>query len=476
MQDHDDTAMLFDLVVIGGGSGGIATANRAALHGAKVALVEASRLGGTCVNLGCVPKKIMYCAGSIADAIREGDAYGFEGLPAPVLNWGRLKTKRDAYIHRLNGIYQSTLQKNGVTVLNGWARLLGENKVSVSLQDSGVQLLKGKHVVIATGSHGIIPADVPGHELGSTSDGFFAMEQQPESVAIVGAGYIGVELAGVLNALGSRVSMFTRKCGVLTHFDSMIQTSCTAHLAQSGVEMVCESTIEAVERAEGGLMIKYILNGVPKASGPYSSLIWAIGRAALVGDLGLDAAGVTLGKFGAIPVDEFQNVEGVPGLLAVGDVTGVHMLTPVAIAAGRKLADRLFGGRPHSKQDFSLIPSVVFSHPPCGVVGMTEDEAKVKFGADQVKTYVSTFNDLYYAMMPLMEDAAASDAFKVPTKHKLVCAGPDEKVVGLHIVGRGSDEILQGFAVAIKMGATKADFDRTVAIHPTAAEEIVTMK
>lgn len=477
--EADSSMPFFDLIVIGGGSGGIATANRAASYGAKVALIEASRLGGTCVNLGCVPKKIMYCAASIAETIREAPAYGFEGLPcSPILNWQKLKTKRDAYITRLNGIYQTTLQKNGVMLFNGWGKLLGDNKVSVtSASDSLTTILQGKNILIASGSEGIIPKNVPGADLGSTSDGFFALEEQPKRVAIIGGGYIGVELAGVLNGLGSNVSLFTRKCSVLTHFDEMLQAACTTNLEQAGVNMVCESAIEKVSKTAGGLQIDFTLNGVPKSQGPYDVVIWAIGRNAKVEGLGLEEAGITLNPMGAIDVDEYQNVGGAtPGLLAVGDVTGVHMLTPVAIAAGRKLADRLFGGKPEAKQDFDNISTVVFSHPPCGSVGMSEAEARQRFGSDQVKVYESIFNDLYYSMMPLYEDAHDLPYHKVPTKHKLVCAGPEEKVVGIHIVGRASDEIMQGFGVALKMGATKADLDRCVAIHPTAGEELVTMK
>lgn len=477
MSTSDSEMPLFDLIVIGGGSGGIATANRAASYGAKVALIEAKALGGTCVNLGCVPKKMMWCAASIAETIKEAPAYGFEGLPtSPKFNWAQFKTNRDSYIKRLNGIYKGNLEKNGVTLFNGWGKLLGNQQVSVSTAEDKEVRIKGKNILIATGSHGIIPKDVPGADLGSTSDSFFAYEQQPKSVAVIGGGYIGVELSGVLTGLGTKVSLFTRKCGVLTHFDSLLQATCTENLDHSDVDLVCETSISKVTRMDDGLYIDFIHNGVPKVKGPYDSLIWSVGRGASTDGIGLEISGVPMTRFGAIEVDEYQNVKGVPGLLAVGDVTGVHMLTPVAIAAGRKLADRLFGGKPDSKQDFENIPTVVFAHPPCGSLGMTEDEARAKFGSDQVKIYQSTFNDLYYAPMPLLAEAGDLPYHKVPTKHKLVCAGPEERIVGLHIIGRGSDEILQGFGVAVKMGATKADFDRCVAIHPTAAEELVTMK
>jgi len=467
----------FDLIVIGGGSGGIATANRAASYGAKVALIEASKLGGTCVNLGCVPKKIMYCAASIAETVKEAPAYGFMDMPSnPVIDWAKLKIKRDAFITRLNGIYKGNLAKNGVMLFNGWGKLIGDNKVSVT-NESSETVLESKNVLIAVGSEGIMPENIPGYDFGSTSDGFFHMPGQPKKVAIVGGGYIGVELSGVLNGLGTKVSLFTRKCGVLTNFDSTLQSACTANLTHSGVDLVCESAITQIQKKKDGMYIDFKFNGIDRVQGPYNALFWCIGRKAKLAGLGLETCGVTPNKFGAIDVDEYQNVKGGPnGLLAVGDATGVHMLTPVAIATGRKLADRLFGGQPKSKQDFENIPTVVFSHPPCGSIGMTEAEARKHYGSDAIKVYLSSFNDLYYSTMPLLDEAGDLPYHKVPSSHKLVCAGPEERVVGLHIVGRASDEILQGFAVAVKMGATKADFDRCIAIHPTASEELVTMK
>lgn len=470
---------IFDLVVIGGGSGGLASANRAASYGAKVALIEAKSLGGTCVNMGCVPKKIMYCASSIAETIREAPSYGFEGLPKnPVFNWQAFKVKRDAFIHRLNGIYENNLKKNGVNVFNGWGKLIGDNRVSVTPVDGGSPIVvQGKNVLIAVGSEGVMPSDIPGYELGMTSDGFFALEEQPKRVAIVGGGYIGVELSGVLNGLGSKVSLLTRKCSVLSNFDSTIQEACSSNLIGSGVNLVCLSQVCKVYKKDDGIYMDFHFAGEAKTCGPFDVLLWTIGRKPSSHGLGLEKAGIPTDSHGAIRVDEYQNIINGPlGNFAVGDVTGVHMLTPVAIAAGRKLMDRVFGGKSDAKQDFENIPTVVFSHPPCGSVGMTEEEARAKLGSDNIKVYTSTFNDLYYSMMPLVDDPVKPHIHKVPTKHKLIVSGPEERVVGLHIIGRASDEILQGFGVAVKMGATKADFDRCVAIHPTAAEELVTMK
>jgi glutathione reductase (NADPH) len=474
--------VLYDLIVVGGGSGGIAAANRAASYGAKVLLVEAKRLGGTCVNLGCVPKKIMWCAGSVADAIHLGPAYGFPELKSQSLSrfdWGGLKAKRDAFIKRLNGIYEGNLKKNGVTIVSGWGKLISPRKVSITPLDNEPEMVvEGKHVLIATGSHGIMPTGMPGVEHAICSDGFFALETQPERVAVVGSGYIGVELTGVFKALGSAVDMFIRTSRVLTHFDMTLQTHLTKNLRASGVKLFPESNITRIEKGTNGeVMVEYEENGSTLKAGPYDCILYAIGRAPMSAKLGLEACGVSLNANGSIPVDEYQNVLGAEGLHAVGDVTGVHMLTPVAIAAGRKLSDRLFGGKPDAKQDYELIPSVVFSHPPCGAIGLTEAEARAKYGSDAIKVYESTFNDLFYSMVPLVDDPAADEhVHKTPSVHKLVVEGPNERIVGLHIIGRGSDEILQGFGVAMKMGATKADFDRCVAIHPTAAEELVTMR
>jgi glutathione reductase (NADPH) len=446
----------YDYLVIGGGSGGLASARRAAQHGASVALIERGRLGGTCVNVGCVPKKIMWNAAAIAEALHDAKGYGFD-VSVARLDWARLKRGRDAYVARLNAIYGDNLEQDNVERVEGSAELIDANAVRV-----GEREITARHVLIATGSHPRVPA-VPGAELGITSDGFFDLAHQPERVAIVGAGYVGVEFAGVFRALGSRVTLFFRHPLPLNHFDPLIAEGVNEHLARAGVELVANGEPVRAERDADGRIGLTCAGGARFAD--FDCLVWATGRNPNVAGLGLERAGVRQDPMQHVLVDEWQNTN-LEGLHAIGDVTGCWMLTPVAIAAGRKLADRLFGGDLTAKLAYDDIPSVVFSHPPVGSVGLTEPEAKARFGADAVKTYVRRFTNIYHAVTE----------HRSTTFMKLVVGGAEERVLGIHVVGRGADELIQGFAVALRMGATKRDFDRTVAIHPTAAEELVTMR
>ena len=444
----------WDYLVIGGGSGGIASARRAARHGARVALVEAGRLGGTCVNLGCVPKKIMWNAASIAEALGDAEGYGFDVDPAG-FDWAKMKAGRDAYVERLNGIYARNLEGSGVTAIRGRATLLGPGEIEV-----GGQRHTAAHVLIATGGRPRVPA-VTGAELGITSDGFFGLERQPKRVAIVGAGYIAVEIAGVLSSLGSEVTLLLRHQELLRRFDVTLRETLMTEIAAHGINVMSCIHLERVERAaDGGLELCGSMG--EKLSG-VDALIWAVGRDPNTEGLGLGAAGVQTDEAGHVRVDEWQNTSAA-GVYAVGDVTGRWPLTPVAIAAGRRLADRLFGKQPDARLDYDFIPSVVFSHPPIGTVGLTEDEARDRWG-DAVKIHSSRFTNMYHALT----------ARRTASVVKLVTVGPEQKVVGVHVIGIGADEMIQGFAVAVRMGATKADFDRTVAIHPTAAEELVTL-
>ncbi|KAJ3112831.1 hypothetical protein HDU96_004132 [Phlyctochytrium bullatum] len=457
-------AKVYDFLVIGGGSGGIASARRAASYGAKVAVFENNRWGGTCVNVGCVPKKIMWNTAAIAEVLHEAKGYGFD-VEKKGFAWDALKTKRDAYIKRLNGIYTNNLSKDGVTIIDGTAKFVKPD----TLEANG-ELYTAKHILIATGSRAWIPNHPGAREFGITSDGFFELQTMPKKVAIAGAGYIAVELAGIFNALGADVTLYIRQNMFLRGFDPMIKESLMEEYKKAGVKVVCCSSITKVENLSNVAGTKNLtLHVLDKdtvttsvATG-FEELIWAVGREANVEPLNLEVTSIKRNNEGFIIADEYQNTDQ-PGVLALGDVCGIAMLTPVAIAAGRRMADRLFGNKPNSKLDYSNIPSVIFSHPTAGSVGLTEPEAREKY--EQVKIYTSKFTNMYYSMVDQ----------KQGTYYKLVCAGPEEKVVGLHIVGRASDEILQGFAVAVKMGATKADFDNTVAIHPTAAEELVTMK
>lgn len=444
----------FDLIVIGGGSGGLACAQRAVEHGARVAVVESGRLGGTCVNVGCVPKKVMWNASTIAHAIADAGGYGFD-LTLHGHDWAALKRGRDAYVARLNGIYGANLNRRGIELLRGRARLDGPHRAVV-----GGRVLEAPHLVVATGGAPIVP-DVPGAVLGITSDGFFELESRPGRVAIVGSGYVAAELTGVFTALGSRVTLVLRHGRVLRSFDAMLSAALMQEMQTAGVEIVTEAVPAGLHRGGAGLELD-VADG--RSIGPVDAVVWAVGRRPKVDGLGLADAGIAAGDDGHVVVDEYQNAS-VAGVYAVGDVTGAQALTPVAIAAGRRLADRVFGGQPERHLDYANIATVVFSHPPIGTVGLTEAEARERHG-DAVRVYTAGFVPMYHALT----------VHKPRAEMKLVCVGPGERVVGLHVIGAGADEMMQGFAVALRMGATKRDFDDTVAIHPTSAEEFVTMR
>ncbi len=446
----------FDYLVIGGGSGGIASARRAASHGAKTAIIENRRLGGTCVNVGCVPKKVMWTTSHIAEILSDAPDYGFD-VTHNGFNWSTIKHSRDAYVARLNDIYRRNLDVSGVTEINDTGRFIDAGTIEVNDTE-----YTADHILIATGGRPMVP-DVDGAELGIDSDGFFELEQQPKKVAIVGAGYIATEFAGVLNGLGSDVTMILRKDRLLREFDASLRETVMDEMQSAGVNILTQRQIQKIERESNGTLSVIESNG--ETMGGFDCLIWAIGREPLLDQLELAQANVEVDRRGFITTDEFQNTS-VEGIYAVGDVTGRTALTPVAIAAGRRLADRLFNNQPHARLEYENIPSVVFSHPPLGTIGLTEDEACAEYGHDAVKVYQSRFTNMYYAVT----------ARKSPTVVKLVTVGSREKIVGCHIVGDSADEIIQGFAVAVKMGATKKDFDNTVAIHPTAAEELVTLQ
>ena len=445
----------YDLISLGGGSGGLATAQRAAKYGARCAVVEAGRLGGTCVNVGCVPKKVMWYAASMAHQLQDTAGYGFD-TTVRKFSWPALKEARDAYVARLNSWYQTNLKDNDVTHLAGHGKFVAANTLTVDGKE-----FSADHIVIATGGYPVVPP-VPGAALGITSDGFFELEERPQRVAVVGAGYIAVELAGVLNALGSDVLMLLRREQLLRRFDAMLRETLMEQMLVDGVNIMAASQLESVERAADNTLTLCCTSGQTLTE--FDALIWATGRAPNTADLGLDAAGIEMAGDGTVPVDAFQN-SCVEGVYALGDVTGQAALTPVAIAAGRRLADRLFDGKSERKLDYDIIPTVVFSHPPIGTVGQSETEARELHG-DAVKVYQARFTPM-------------SDVFKAhatKTAIKLVTVGVREQVVGCHVFGHGADEMLQGFAVAIRMGATKKDFDDTIAIHPTSAEELVTMR
>jgi glutathione reductase (NADPH) len=446
----------FDLVVIGGGSGGLAAAQRAAEYGAKVVLAEAGRLGGTCVNVGCVPKKIMWNAAELGSAQHDALDYGFK-LEAHGVDWGALKARRDAYIERLNGIYAANLAKRSVELVRAHASFVDAQTVS-----AGGRLLRADHIFIATGSRPRLPG-VPGSELGITSDGFFELTERPRRVAVVGSSYIAIELAGIFAGLGTQTTLVLRGDTALKAFENMLGEVGLTMLREDGVEIVTHAVPAALRRAAHGALELQARDG--RQLGPFDSVLWAIGRGAVVEGLALERAGVGLDVQGFIWNDRYQ-VSNVPGIYAIGDVSGRAQLTPVAIAAGRRLSDRLFGGQAGRHLDYENIPTVIFGRPPLGTVGLSEKAARERYGADNVRVFRSSFVPLYNAVTTA----------RPRSEMKLITAGPEQRIVGLHVVGPGADEMLQGFAVALRMGATKKDFDDTVAIHPTSAEEFVTMR
>ncbi len=445
----------YDLLVIGGGSGGVATANRAASYGARVALFEAGRMGGTCVNVGCVPKKIMWTAASLNEAVEEAADYGF-AAHAGALNWAELKSRRDAYIQRLNGVYERGLNNNKIDVVRSFARF-----VEPRIVEADGEQYTAEHIVIAVGGRPILPA-IPGAELGITSDGFFELEAQPKRVVVVGAGYVSVEFGGLLRALGCEVTLALRRDHFLRYFDKTLRDELMKQMEADGVRIVRHVTVMDVQKRDAGLRVEL---GNGETIDDVDTLIWAIGRTPNTDRIGIEHTGLELNADGTITVDHFQQTS-VAGVYAIGDVIGKYELTPVAIAAGRRLADRLFGGMTDRHLIYENIPTVIFSHPPIGTVGLSEEQAIEQFGLGNVKVYETRFTPMHYAFAKR----------KPSCTMKLVVTGPDERIVGCHVIGLGADEMMQGFAVAVRMGATKQDFDDTVAIHPTGAEEMVTMR
>ncbi|WHP06252.1 glutathione-disulfide reductase [Acinetobacter corruptisaponis] len=446
----------YDYIAIGGGSGGIASVNRAAMYGKKCALIEKAEIGGTCVNVGCVPKKVMWYAAQVAEIIQKyGPDYGFNSK-LESFDWQTLIKNRQAYIERIHQSYLNSLSKNQVDLIYGTATFIDKNTIEVNGKK-----LTADHILIATGTQPSLP-EIEGVEHGIDSNGFFELPVLPKTVAVIGSGYIAVELAGVLNALGSQVGLFIRKDLPVRRFEQFISETLVEVMQTDGIKVHTQATPKKVTKNADGSVVLHLENG---ENHTVDCLIWATGREPNTASLNLEKANIQLDERGYIQVDKFQNTSQA-GIYAVGDITGKMELTPVAVAAGRKLSERLFNHKLDEYLDYDNIPTVVFSHPPIGTVGITEEQAVYKYGKQSVKVYHSSFTSMFSAVTQ----------HKQPTKMKLVCVGDDEKIVGIHGIGFGMDEILQGFAVALKMGATKKDFDNTVAIHPTSAEEFVTMR
>jgi len=443
----------FDLIAIGAGSGGLAVAETAAAMGKKVAVIEAGAIGGTCVNNGCVPKKVMWYAAHLAHSVDDASSFG---IPAERGNtdWRKLVNARDAYISKINKYWNGYVDEQGIEYIHGYARFVDDSTVEVAGEH-----YKADHIVIATGGQPVVPP-VPGTELGITSDDFFQLEHQPRRIAVIGGGYIGVELSGMLQALGSEVTLVAMEERLLDRFDDMLSESLKAQMQQQGIVIHTSFEVNALSKCDDELSVHAVNGGRIRG---FDAVIWAVGRRANTRQLGLDKTGVTVKPNGIIVTDDLNNTS-VEGIYAIGDVTGKGMLTPVAIMAGRSLGNRLFANQASVVDNQQAVPTVVFSHPPVATIGLTEEEARQ--GEDRVTVYSSRFKPMRHA---LAENGSE-------TVMKLVCTGEDEMIAGIHMIGDGVDEMLQGFAVAVNMGATRADFARTVAIHPTSAEELVTMR
>ncbi|CQR25584.1 glutathione reductase [Streptococcus varani] len=446
----------FDMISIGGGSGGIATMNRAGEHGAKVAVIEGNLLGGTCVNIGCVPKKIMWYGANIAEAIHTyGPEYGFNAQNVH-FDFSILKKNRDAYIERSRSSYDTSFKRNHVQLIEGYAKFVDAHTVEVN-----GELISADRILIASGARPDIP-NIPGKEYGVVSDDIFEWDELPNSLAVIGAGYISVEIAGLMHHLGVKTDLFVRKEAPLRSFDPYIVQSLVEEMEKTGLQLHTYKIPLKLEKLDDGLLEVTFEDGSTHRA---EKVLWAIGRRPNIDQLNLEAAGIKLTEDGYIAVTEYQETN-VPSIYALGDVTGKIELTPVAIKTGRLLSERLFNGKTNAKMDFQMVPTVIFSHPAIGTVGLTEAEAIKEYGQENIKIYTSAFTSMYTAM----------DNHRQMAKFKLITAGSKEHIVGLHGIGYGVDEMIQGFAVAMKMGATKEDFDATVAIHPTGSEEFVTMR
>jgi glutathione reductase (NADPH) len=442
-----------DLIVLGAGSGGLATAFRATQHGARVALLEPGALGGTCVHRGCVPKKALWFAAQWAQAQQFAVDVGFASRPGPI-DWERFRHVRLRYIDAIDQRYAQRLQEARIHLVRQAGRFVAADTIELT---DGTRL-QAAHVVIATGARPRKLA-LPGFELGMVSDDVFALHELPRRVAIVGGGYVATEFAGLLQALGSEVDVLARD-RLLDDFDAELVQALHELMQAQGIRIGLRSAVRAARRSDDGILLDDALAG---SRGPYDALLWAVGRVPNTESLELDAIGVDTDEDGHVVVDARQDTS-VAGVHAIGDVTACKALTPVAVAAGRSLADRLFGGEPEARLDYENIPSVVFSKPPLGMVGLTEEAAREQYG-EAVVVHRRRFTPMQWALT----------GWHGQSLMKVVCVGSDERVVGIHALGPGTDEMLQGFAVALKLGLRKRDLDATVAIHPSSAEELVLM-
>ena len=451
MQTYD-----FDFFVIGGGSGGVRAARMAGQRGARVGLAEVADMGGTCVNVGCIPKKLYSYAAHFADSFEESHGFGWEGA-VPTLNWETLKKNRAKEISRLNGIYVNLLDDAGVKVIKGWARMIDTHTVEVADKH-----YTAKNILISTGGTALVPA-VVGHDHVVTSDSMFDLNPFPKRLLVVGGGYIACEFASIFNGLGSHVTQVHRGEKVLTGFDEDVRNFIAVEMHKTGVNFKFKTEVESITKTAHGLHVKVKGDG---ESLTVDTVLYATGRIANASGLGLGAVGVEVTAAGAIKVNG-QYQTSVPHIYAVGDVTARMQLTPVALGEAMVVVDQLFGpaaGKSPRSMSYDFIPTAVFTHPNIGTVGYSESQARDKF--DKVSVYRADFKSLKHTLSGSTER----------TLMKLLVDDNTDRVVGLHLVGPDAGEVVQGFAVAMKAGATKAVFDSTIGIHPTMAEEFVTMR
>lgn len=453
----------FDLVVMGAGSGGLATSKRAASYGARVAIVEDDRVGGTCVIRGCVPKKLMVYAAEFAHAFDDARGYGWHS-ESPSLDWPALVVARDNNVAALEATHERLLRENGVELIRGRARVAGPHEVEVRAADGTTRRLRTGRILVATGSRPNLPP-IEGIEHVITSDGFFELREQPHEVAVIGGGYIACELAGVMQALGTRVHLIYRGELPLRGFDGDLRRELAAGLETSGMQVHSRTTVPRIARTEaGGFRLDLCGPDGESTLSVDRCMLYATGRIANTEGLGLEEVGVRLDGEGNVVCAEDGSTD-VESIAAIGDVTGRSPLTPVAIHAGRLWADRVYGGRDVA-MTYENIPTAVFTDPPIGTVGIGEEEARTVYGDEAIRVYRARFR-------PMLHSLTGRD---VKTMVKLVVRVEDDRVLGCHVIGKDAPEIIQGFAVAVKMGATKRDFDATVGIHPSTAEELVTLR
>ncbi|WP_336097490.1 glutathione-disulfide reductase [Roseovarius sp. CH_XMU1461] len=441
----------YDLFVIGGGSGGVRAARVAAQTGAKVALAEEDRYGGTCVIRGCVPKKLMVYASEFPGAIKQAAEYGWT-VHAGGFDWGAFRSKLHAELDRLEGVYRKILGSNGVETYDVRATVKDAHTVRLSTGEEKT----AKHILVATGGRPVKP-DMPGAEHGITSNDIFHLEELPKSILIIGGGYIACEFAGILNGMGVQVTQYYRGAQVLRGFDDEARGLVAEEMIRGGVDLHLGTNILELEPRDGGIWTK-ATNGSEKI---FDKVLFATGRAPNTEGLGLEELGVELGRGGEVKVDEYSQTA-VPSIYAIGDVTDRVNLTPVAIREGMAFVETVFKGNP-TPVDHELIPTAIFTQPEMGTVGLSEEEAREK---EEIEVYATSFK-------PMRESFAGQEERVLM---KLIVSRANRKVLGCHIVAPGAGELIQMVGIAVKMGATKEDFDRTVAVHPTMSEELVTMK